>query len=158
MRRDWTEAFRDLGSAVLALLQAELEALERELARSGRSAAVAVGLFGAAVAVGFWTVGLGLYFLVQLLAVWLPLWAASLIVTALFAAVTGGLAWSGLRKLREFENPLATARRRLDDHLDWWQDRVLEPGSVRRVGAEGRGARLPGADPSSRPDEPGGGP
>lgn len=156
MRRNWSEAFRDLGSAVLALLQAELEALERELARSGRSAAIAVGLFGAAAAVGFWTVGLGLYFLVQLLAVWLPLWAASLIVTALFGAVAGGLAWAGLRKLREFENPLVTARRRMDDHMDWWQDRILEPGPVRRVGVERGGDRLPGAGAAQGPDGPGG--
>ena len=156
MRRDWSEAFRDLGGAVLALLQAELEALERELARSGRSAAIAVGLFGAAAAVGFWTVGLGLYFLVQLVAVWLPLWAASLIVTALFAAVAGGLAWAGMRKLRELENPMATARRRLDDHLDWWQDRVLEPGAVRRVGADRRGGPLPGGGSQEGPDGPGG--
>lgn len=133
MRQSWSEAFRALGSSVLGLLQAELEALERDLARSGKSAALGVGLVAAAGAFAFWTLGVATYFVVQLLALWLPLWAAALAVTLLFAAVAGGLAWAGLRKLERFENPLSTARRRLDDHIEWWQDELLEPGARRGV-------------------------
>ena len=132
MRQSWSETFRALGSAVLSLVKAELAALERDLARSGKSVAVGAALLGGAAAFGFWTLGVATYFLIQLVALWLPLWAASLVVTALFAAVAGILAAVGLHKLKSFENPLTTARRRLDDHVDWWQSRLLEPPAAPR--------------------------
>ncbi|HSL85232.1 MAG TPA: phage holin family protein [Thermoanaerobaculia bacterium] len=143
MRQSWSETFRALGAAVLALFKAEIEALERELARSGKNLALGLAFFAAAAAVAFWTLGVATYFVIQLLAVWLPLWAASLIVTALFAAVAGGLAFAGAKKLERFENPLATARRRLDDHMDWWQNDLLSPAPPRRVpgGGESAGSR-----------------
>lgn len=134
MRQRWSETFRTLGSSILALLKAEIEALERDLARLGKNAALGIGLFAAAGAIAFWTLGVGTYFVVQLLAVWLPLWAAALAVTLLLAALGGGLAWAGLKKLERFENPLATAKKRLDDHLEWWQDELLEPGARTRGG------------------------
>jgi|GEM_PF-988840 len=126
-RRRWSETFRALGSAVLSLLKAELEALEQDVARSTKQAAIGVGLFAAAGAFGFWTLGVATYFLIQLVALWLPLWAASLVITGLFAAVVAVLALIGARRLKRWENPLATARRRMDDHLDWWQTRVFPP-------------------------------
>lgn len=132
MRQNWSETFRSLGTAVLGLLKAEIEALERDLARSGKNAALGVALFAAAGAAGFWTLGVATYFLIQLLALWLPLWAAALVVTLVLAGVAAGLAFAGLKKLEKFENPLTTARRRLDDHIDWWQDRLLAPGEPRR--------------------------
>lgn len=143
MRQSWSETFRALGAAVLALFKAEIEALERELARSGKTLALGLGLFAAAAALAFWTLGVATYFVIQLLAVWLPLWAASLVVTLLLAAVTGGLVFAGVKKLERFENPLTTARRRLDDHIDWWQNDLLDPAPQRRVPG-GRGERRVG--------------
>jgi hypothetical protein len=127
MRQSWSETFQAVGSAVLGLLKAELEALEAELARSGKSLGIGLGLLAAAAAVGFWTLGVATYFLIQLIAVWLPLWAASLIVTLAFAVLVAGLAIAGLRKLKRFENPVTTVRRRVEDHMDWWHGRVLGP-------------------------------
>lgn len=144
MRQSWSETFQAVGSAVLALFKAELEALEAELARSGKNLGIGLGLLAAAAAVGFWTLGVATYFLIQLIAVWLPLWAASLIVTLAFAALVGGLAFAGLRKLRQFENPVTTVRRRVEDHMDWWHERVLGPDEAPRM--EGRtpvGSRRP---------------
>jgi uncharacterized membrane protein YqjE len=140
MRQSWSETFQTLGTAVLELLKAEIAALERDLARSGKSAAQGIALVLGAVAVLFWTLGVATYFLVQLVALWLPVWGAALVVTLALAAVAGVLAFAGLRKLEKFENPLSTARRRLDDHIDWWQDRVLAPETARRrPGALGDG-------------------
>ena len=142
MSRQWSETFRALGSAVLSLLKSELEAFEQDVARSGKHAAIGIGLFFAAGAFGFWTLGVATYFLIQLLALWLPLWGASLVVTLLFAAVAGVLALVGAKRLERFENPIGTARRRVDDHIDWWQSRVLtaDGGRAPRTGPEpGRG-------------------
>lgn len=132
MRQSWSETFRSLGTAVLGLLKAEIEALEAELARSGKNAAVGIGLFAAAGAIAFWTLGVATYFLIQLFALFLPLWAAALAVTLLLAGVAAALAFAGLKKLEKFENPLTIARRRLDNHIDWWQDRALDAGEPRR--------------------------
>jgi len=128
MSRQWSETFRALGSAILTLLKAELEAFERDLGRSAKTAAFGVALFAAAGAFGFWTLGVATYFLIQLLALWLPLWGASLAVTLLFGAIAAVLALIGMRKLERFESPLTTARDRIDDHIDWWQRRVLVSG------------------------------
>ncbi len=147
MRQSWSETFRALGTAVLSLLKAELAALERDLARSGKAAALGVALLAAAGAFGFWTLGVATYFLIQLLALWLPLWAASLVVTAVCAAVAAGLAFAGLAKLKKFENPITTTRRRLDDHLDWWQSRLLEPVAPRRATVSGRRRDGEGEEP-----------
>lgn len=151
MQQSWSETFRALGAAVLGLLKAEIEALERELARSGKNLALGLGFFAAAAALAFWTLGVATYFVVQLLAVWLPLWAASLVVTGLFAAVTGALVFVGLKKLERFENPLSAARRRMDDHIDWWQNDLLASGPARRVSA-GRGARRAGGPGAAEDD------
>jgi hypothetical protein len=35
---------------------------------------------------------------------------------------------------RRFENPIATARGRLADHLDWWRERLLDGGRVQPEG------------------------
>lgn len=153
MRKSWSEAFQALGSAILGLLKAELEALEQELARSGKSLGLAIGLLAAAGAFGFWTLGVATYFFIQLLAVWLPLWAASLIVTLVFAAIVAGLVFAGLHKLRRFENPVTTVRRRVEDHADWWQDRVLpSDDGARRVERRPVGSRH---GPISRDDDGG---
>jgi len=149
-RRRWSETFRALGSAVLGLLKAELEAFEHDVARSTKQAAIGIGLFVAAGAFGFWTLGVATYFLIQLLALWLPLWGASLVVTLAFAAVVAVLALIGSRKLQRWENPLTTARERMDDHIEWWQDRVFAPGGeARPIGAGQRD------DADDEPDEPG---
>lgn len=152
MRQSWSETFRALGTAVLGLLKAEIEALEQELARSGKNAALGIALFAAAGAVGFWTLGVATYFVIHLVALWLPLWAAALVVTLVLAGAAAGLAFAGLKKLEKFENPLTTARRRLDDHIDWWQDRALGPDERRRrldpsaaAGGRDEGPRAGGA-------------
>ena len=127
----WIELFRSLGESLLEVFRAELEALQQDFSRSGRHLGVALGLLGAAAVLVFWTVGLLLFTLVLVLDIWLPLWAAALILLGLFALVTGLLAWLGVRRLREVENPVDNVRRRMDDHIDWWQHSLLsEPRTV----------------------------
>jgi len=121
----WIELFRSLGQSLLDLFKAELATLRRELERSGRTLAVALGLFGAAAAVGFWLIGALIYSLIQVVAIWLPLWGSSLAVTGLFAVAMAVLALVGVRKLKRIESPAATVGRRWEDHLGWWNDRLL---------------------------------
>lgn len=120
-RIGWLDLFRDFGSSLLTLGQAELRAFQRDLSESGRRALGALGLFLGALVFAFWTVGVATAFLVVLLDRWLPVWGAALAVTGLLALIATVLALLGRAGLRRLENPLATARRRMDDHLAWWQ-------------------------------------
>jgi hypothetical protein len=171
--RGWIELFRSLGQALFEVLRAEAEALGEDLRRSGGQLLRGLALCGGAAAVGFWTLGVLVLALIAVLAIWLPPWAAALIVAALFASTAGLLAALGWRQLRRLETPAASIRRRLDDHLDWWQSRLLaEPalaapetpatasnarGLPSQGGAAGRGAPVspsPPALPRIHPDDP----
>ena len=121
----WIDLFRSLGESLLEVWRAELATLQDDLQRSGRHLGTALGLLGGALVLLFWIVGLLLFVLIALLHVWLPWWAAALIVLLLFVLSTGLLVWLGVRRLRQVENPVETVRQRLDNHLDWWQHSFL---------------------------------
>jgi hypothetical protein len=121
----WIDLFRSLGEALLEVWRAELATLQDDLSRSGRHLGVALGLFGAAAVLLFWTVGLLLFALIALLHVWMPWWGAALIVLALFLIAMAILGRLGLNRLRKVESPVETVRRRVDSHLDWWQHGLL---------------------------------
>lgn len=121
----WIESFRGLGEALLEVLRAEVSTLQEDLTRSGRIAGGALALLGAALVLLFWIVGLLIFALVSVLHIWLPLWASALIVLALFTGTAALLGWLGVRRFKQVENPMQTVRRRVDDHLDWWQNTLL---------------------------------
>jgi Putative Actinobacterial Holin-X, holin superfamily III len=124
-RQAWTELARSLGQALLAVLRAEAEALGADLRRSGVHLVRALVLLGGAAAVSFWTLGVLVLVLIAVLAIWLPTWAAALIVAGLFILTAGLLVALAVRHLRRLENPVDDVRRRIADHLDWWQQRLL---------------------------------
>jgi hypothetical protein len=121
----WIEMFRGLGEALLDVLRAEVATLQEDLSRSGRIAGGALALLGVALILAFWIVGLLVFTLIAVLAIWLQLWAAALIVLSLFLVATAILAWMGVNRFKQVENPVQTFRRRVDDHLDWWQNTLM---------------------------------
>ena len=121
----WIDLFRSLGEALLEVWRAELATLQDDLSRSGRQLGMALGLFGAAAVLLFWTVGLLLFALIALLHIWMPWWGAALVVLALFLIAMAILGRLGLNRLRKVESPVETVRRRVDSHLDWWQHGLL---------------------------------
>jgi hypothetical protein len=121
----WIDLFRSLGESLVEVLRAEVGSLQEDLKRSGRSFGVALGLFGAAALLLFWILGLLVFSVVSILAIWLPMWAAALIVLALFTLVAGLLVWRGVAAMRQVENPVDSVKRHVDDHLDWWQTNLL---------------------------------
>jgi hypothetical protein len=148
---EWLELLRALGQSLADLAKAELAALQAELARNGRTLALALGLFGAALATGFWLIALLIYTVIQVLAIWLPLWGASLLVTGLFALLVATLALVGWLKLRRLESPAATFGRRWQGHRDWWDRRLLAE-SPPPAGLPPPGL-VPGPEPEA-PEEP----
>jgi hypothetical protein len=115
---------RGMGGAFLGVVGAEFSALVADLSASGRSLTRALVLFGVGFAFAFWTLGLLIYFAIELLALKLARWGAVGIVFAFFLLVAGVLIAMALGRLRRIESPAATIDRRVKGHLAWWQERV----------------------------------
>lgn len=147
MFREWIELIRGLGAALLEVYRAEADELKSEVQESSKHLLWAVALFGAAAAIGFWTVAAGIYFLIQVLALWLPLWGASgvaLLVLVLTLAILAGV---GYWRLRRWENPAAAIRRRLAEHRIWVEEQLLPAEETPHEPAES-------ANPASEEETP----
>lgn len=139
----WIELFRSLGQALVEVYKAELGEVGKDLSTSGRQLGIALGLFAAAAAVGFWTLAALLYFAIQLLArLGLPLWGAAGVVTLVLLILVALLGGLGYRRLQRVESPVRSVRRRFEDHQAWWSERMLPagertaPGEQRQAGVE----------------------
>jgi Putative Actinobacterial Holin-X, holin superfamily III len=122
----WLELFRSLGTSIIEVFRAELDALKEELSRSGRHLAIGLALLGVAFVLLFWTLGALIFALGAVLAIWLQPWAAALVVVAIFTLAATLVAWRGWKRLERFDNPVESIRRRLEDHLEWWQHTMLK--------------------------------
>ncbi len=139
----WLHLFRSLGEALLALLEAEVEALKGEIARSGRR--LGWGLLLLALAGVFALLILGLLTLAAVSGLQelagLAWWQAALWVAAAYLVVALAVGGLGVGQLRRVENPAHTVGRRVKDHLLWWRRALPEDGSAERL--EERGGELP---------------
>lgn len=128
----WVELFRGLGRSLLGVIQAEVQALLRDLRTSGRTLGAALGLFAGAAAVGVLALGALVLAAYEGLAVALPRWGAALVLAGCLVLIVIVLLLLGRRLLRRVESPAVAARRRLEDHLGWWHERVLGEGEEAR--------------------------
>lgn len=133
----WLEAFRALGNEFLALLRTELEVVSEDWKRAFRYLGIALLLFLIAAACFTVVVALLIRTSVEVIALWLPKWQAALVVAAGVLVVVAVAVAIGRWILQRKFHPLATTRQRLDDHLEWWQDRLL--GAEERSLEEGDG-------------------
>ena len=139
MLRQWIELVRSFGASLVEVYKAEAGELKRELLHTSEHLAWALGFFVAAAVVGFWTLAAGIYFAIQLLAIWLPLWGASGVVLLLLLGVIALLGFLGYRRLQKWESPGATMGRRLQEHREWLEGSLLPP-------EEPAAREVPGAD------------
>ena len=128
-RRDhWAEVFQALGEAFFAVLASEWEVLVESWWRGTlRRALFAAAFFLVAALALVLTFSLLVVAAVLIVDLWVEPWQAVLIVAGallVFAATLGAVGY--FVYLRRFENPIATAKGRLADHLEWWRERLLE--------------------------------
>lgn len=127
-RASWGEVLRALGEAFIEVLRAEMAVLAEQWKVAGILLACALALAGGALFSVFWLLGLlvlAAVDLVRKVQEW-QLWQASLAVAALLLLLMMMallVAWLLVRRL---ENPLDAVRERMNDHLGWWQDNLLE--------------------------------
>jgi hypothetical protein len=85
-------------------------------------------LFGAAGILVFWALGTLTAALIALAAIWMSWLSATLVVFALWvvvALVLAGLGWLKIKKWQAEETPLLAVERRFQNHVQWWEKRVL---------------------------------
>ena len=95
------ELLKQLSDETTTLVKQEIDLLKAELAEKAKPAGIGAGMFGGA---GLFGVGAFLAltaFFIALLDGAMPIWAAALIVAAVYAAITGVLALRGRQKVKE---------------------------------------------------------
>ena len=122
--QSFTELFSALHRSLLDVLRAELETLAGDLSSSGRRLGSALSLLALAAVVAAVFIGVLVLAAIAALALVLPMWGAALTVAGVLGLTVTILAALGLRRLRTVENPAETVRRRVNDHLTWWQTRL----------------------------------
>jgi hypothetical protein len=129
--RGWIGMLRNLNASLLAVWRAEIAALLEDLGSSGRRLRGAILLLALAGSLLVLLLGTLVFAAIAGLAVVMPLWGAALTVAGILTLAVAIVAAVGLSKLRSVESPARTVRRRLDDHLDWWNNRLSSRSAAR---------------------------
>jgi cbb3-type cytochrome oxidase subunit 3 len=100
------EIARDLTRDVSLLVRQEVELAKAEMAQKGRVAAPGLGMIGGAGVVGLMAAGALTASLILILSIFLPEWAAALIVGAVLAVVAYVLVKQGKERVEEAGAPI----------------------------------------------------
>lgn len=100
------EVAKELTSDLSLLMRQEIELAKAEMAEKGRTAAPGLGMFGGAGIVALCAAGAVTAFLVLVFSLFLPDWAAALIVGAALAAVAYVLVKQGKERVAEAGTPV----------------------------------------------------
>jgi MFS family permease len=104
--RSLAELARRFSLQTTDLARHEVELAKAELRVKGKRAGIGAGMFSGAGALGFYALGALTAAIIAGIAEALPVWAAALIVAAVYGAVAGILALRGKRKVEEATPPM----------------------------------------------------
>jgi uncharacterized membrane protein YqjE len=93
------ELLRELSDQTTTLVKQEIELAKAELSAKGKRAGAGAGMFGGAGLFGFFAFAALTTAIVAALDTAMPLWAAALIVMAVYAAVAAVLAMNGKKQI-----------------------------------------------------------
>jgi uncharacterized membrane protein YqjE len=99
------ELMKQLASETSTLVRQELELAKAETVQKGKQAGTGIGMFGGASLLAVLALGTLTVTFVAALDLAMPLWAAALIVTAVYLAIAGVLAYVGKDKVQEAMPP-----------------------------------------------------
>jgi uncharacterized membrane protein YqjE len=97
---------KQLTQQVSTLVRQEVELAKVEMADKGKKAGIGIGMFGGAGVAALLGLGALTAFLILVLNLAMPAWAAALIVGVIWAAVAGVLALQGREKVKEVGTPV----------------------------------------------------
>ena len=99
------ELLKRLSNETTQLVKMELDLAKAEMTQKGKEAGKGAGFLSGGAIAGLMALGALTAFLILLLDGAMPNWLAALIVTVLWAAIAGGLALSGKKKLEHAGPP-----------------------------------------------------
>ena len=136
---------------VSRLVRNEIELAKTEVIGEVKKGAIGGGLFAGAGVIALYSTFFFFFFLAALLQLWVPWWAAFLIVFLVMLAVAGILAFVGLRKFKKIKSPERTI-----ESVNELKN--LVPGQAKKNLAEDDSALYTGGPaPTGRPVPPRGG-
>jgi putative superfamily III holin-X len=100
------ELTKQLSDQATALASKEVELAKAELALKGKRLGMGAGMFGGAGLIGAYAFGALTACLILALATGVEGWLAALIVAAVYAAIAGGLALTGKKKVEQGTPPV----------------------------------------------------
>lgn len=99
---------KDATTQVSTLVRAEIELAKTEITQSVKQGLVGAVFFIVAGVIGLFSLFFFWFMIGEILAIWLPRWAAFTIVFVLMLVMAGLLALLGLKKIKKIKKPEAT--------------------------------------------------
>jgi sugar phosphate permease len=114
---------KELSGQLSVLMRQEIELAKTEATEKAKKAGVGAGMLGGAGIAALLMLGSLTAFLILVLALALPDWAAALIVTGVWAVVAGVLALRGREKVREVGKPVPEKTvETMKEDVEWMKD------------------------------------
>jgi type IV secretory pathway TrbD component len=121
--RGMGDLVKELSGQVSVLMRQEIELARTEATEKAKKAGVGAGMLGGAGVAALLMLGALTAFLILVLALALPNWAAALIVTGVWAVVAGVLALLGREKVREVRTPVPKKTvETMKEDVEWLKD------------------------------------
>ena len=119
------ELVKELAEEVSNLVRAELELARAELTAKGKRAGIGLGELGAAGIVALYALGALTACFIAALALAMPVWAAALIVTIVYAIIAAVLALIGRQQLQRGLPPTPErTQRTIKEDIEWAKTRT----------------------------------
>jgi uncharacterized membrane protein YqjE len=121
--RGMGDLVKELSGQVSVLMRQEIELARTEATEKAKKAGVGAGMLGGAGVAALLMLGSLTAFLILVLALAMPNWAAALIVTGVWAVVAGVLALLGREKVREVRTPVPEKTvETMKEDVEWLKD------------------------------------
>lgn len=102
------ELVKDVTTHLSTLVRSEIELAKLEVTSSVKQGATGAVFFAVAGVIGAFSLFFFFFMLGEILAIWLPRWAAFTIVFGLMVVLAGAFAFLGLRKVKKVRKPEKT--------------------------------------------------
>ncbi len=122
-RPGYTSLIGRIRNNVRTYLRKQVELPKQEIAEILKANLNAVKWFGIAFALLFMTIITLTVFVIGLIVIWLPLWAAALVALVLFGGLTAFFGWGGYKRL-ELRGPTRSIQS-IKETVRWAKARVL---------------------------------
>lgn len=123
------ELLKQLSNETSTLVRQEMQLARAELSEHGKRAGKGAGLLGAGGVMGLATLGALTALLILALDTAMDAWLAALIVTVVYAAITGVLALQGKNRIQDATPPAPQTVETVKEDVQWAKTRRQSAGT-----------------------------